>query len=60
MKSTRISSASEEDRGMRGDSLTKGELFQHLRATALTFASVTNGVALGLFVYQTIQGSGAQ
>lgn len=46
---------------MSGDSQADGELFQHLRATALTFASVTNGVALGLGIYQTIiHGSGAQ
>jgi len=45
---------------MRGGSQVEGKLFQHLQATALTFASVANGVALGLLVYQTIQGSGTQ
>ena len=40
---------------MRGDSQVEGELFQHLRATALTFASVTTGVALALGVSHTLQ-----
>jgi hypothetical protein len=45
---------------MRGDSQAEDELFQHLRATALTFASVANGVALALGVSQTLQNSGTQ
>jgi hypothetical protein len=45
---------------MSSNSQTERNWFQHLRGTALTFASVANGVALALFVYQTIQGSGAQ
>jgi hypothetical protein len=60
MKSTRISFTSKKDRRIRSDSKAEGELFRHLRATELTFASVANGVALALGVSQTLLGSGAQ
>jgi hypothetical protein len=43
---------------MRGGSQAAGALFQHLRATALTFASVANGVALALGASQTLRGDG--
>jgi len=36
------------------------EQLKYLRATALTFASITNGVALAVGVYQTMQRSGVQ
>jgi hypothetical protein len=55
MKSARISTSGKKDRGVSDNSQAMDELFQHRRATALTFASVANGVALGLFVYQTIE-----
>ena len=60
-ESTRISTAGEKDRRISGVSrAVNGSVQQHPRATALTFASITNGVALGVGVYQTMQGSGVQ
>lgn len=60
MKSTQKSASGKKNWGMRGKSQSVSELFQHFRATALTFASVTNGVALALGVSQTLKGDGAQ
>lgn len=60
MKSTRITTSGEKNRGTSVDRQPVGESFQHLPATALTFASVANGVALALGVSQTLQGNGVQ
>jgi hypothetical protein len=45
---------------MNSNSQTERKWFQHLRGTALTFASVTTGVALALGVSHTLQGNGEQ